>query len=207
MRRKMLLLVAILLCAVSTRAQYRASVEGVVADPAGAVVSGATLTLTNLDTNLQLTATSDENGVYNFNALPPAKFSLAVEKAGFKKKTLQNVGIIPEQANALNIQLELGQVTETVTVSGDSTPLLDTETASLNGVVNSNQIQHLPSFGRDVLKLAQLAPGTFADGSQGGGGSDHYNIPGNSRQTGGGQSGGNDGIFKTENGAPVISNG
>ncbi len=205
MRCKMLLLVAILLCAVSTRAQYRASIQGVVTDPAGAVVSGATLTLTNLDTNLQLTATSDESGVYNFVALPPAKFSLTVEKAGFKKKTLQNVGIIPEQANALNIQLELGQVTETVTVSGDSTPLLDTETASLSGVVNSNQIQHLPSFGRDVLKLAQLAPGSFADGSQGGGGTDNFNLPGT--QTGGGASGGSDGIFKTENGAQVIANG
>jgi hypothetical protein len=205
MRRKMLLLLAMLLFAVSARAQYRASIQGVVTDPAGAVVSGATLTLTNLDTNLALTATSDENGVYNFNALPPAKFSLAVEKAGFKKKTLANVGIIPEQANALNVQLELGQVTESVTVSGDSTPLMDTETASINGVVNSNQIQHLPSFGRDVLKLAQLAPGSFADGSQGGGGNDNYNLPGT--QTGGGASGGNDGIFKTENGAQVIANG
>ncbi|HXC49101.1 MAG TPA: TonB-dependent receptor [Candidatus Sulfotelmatobacter sp.] len=205
MQSKMLFLLVMLLSAVSARAQYRASIQGVVTDPDGAVVSGATLTLTNLDTNLALTATSDENGVYNFNALPPVKFSLAVEKAGFKKKTLANVGIIPEQANALNIQLELGQVTETITVSGDSTPLMDTETASLSGVVNSNQIQHLPSFGRDVLKLAQLAPGSFADGSQGGGGNDNYNLPGT--QTGGGASGGNDGIFKTENGAQVIANG
>src|SRR6201997_1734447 len=176
MRCKMLFLVAMLLFAVSARAQYRASIQGVVTDPAGAAVSGATLTLTNLDTNLASTATSDENGVYNFNALPPAKFSLVGEKTGFKKKTLTNVGIILEQANALNIQLELGQVTESITVSGDSTPLMDTETASINGVVNSNQIQHLPSFGRDVLKLAQLAPGSFADGSQGGGGNDNYNL-------------------------------
>ena len=205
MRSKTFFLVVMLLFAVSARAQYRASIQGVVTDPEGAVVSGATLTLTNLDTNQALTATSDENGVYNFNALPHAKFSLAVEKAGFKKKTLANVGIIPEQANALNIQLELGQITETVTVSGDSTPLMDTETASINGVVNSNQIQHLPSFGRDVLKLAQLAPGSFADGSQGGGGTDNYNLPGT--QTGGGASGGADGIFKTENGAQVIANG
>ena len=200
----MLFLLAMLLFAVSARAQYRASIQGVVTDPQGAVVSGATLTLTNLDTNLALTATSDENGVYNFNALPSAKFSLTVEKAGFKKKTLANVGIIPEQANALNIQLELGQVTESITVSGDSTPLMDTETASINGVVNSNQIQHLPSFGRDVLKLAQLAPGAFADGSQGGGGGG-FNLPGT--QTGGGASGGADGIFKTENGAQVIASG
>jgi hypothetical protein len=204
MRCKLLFLIAILLCAVSARAQYRASIQGVVTDPQGAAVSGATLTLTNLDTNQALTATSDENGVYNFNALPSVKFSLTVEKAGFKKKTLANVGIIPEQANALNIQLDLGEVTQTVTVTGDSTPLMDTETASLNGVVNSNQIQHMPSFGRDVLKLAQLAPGAFADGSQGGGGGG-FNLPGT--QTGGGASGGSNGIFKTENGAQVIASG
>src|ERR1700758_701457 len=106
MRRKMLFLVVMLLSAFSARAQYRASIQGVVTDPAGAVVSGATLTLTNLDTNQALTATTDEKGVYNFNALPPAKFSLAVEKAGFKKQTLEKVGVIPEQVNALNIQLE-----------------------------------------------------------------------------------------------------
>src|SRR6202008_1906499 len=178
MRCKMLFLVAMLLFAVSARAQYRASIQGVVTDPEGAVVSGATLTLTNLDTNQALTATTDANGVYNFNALPSAKFSLTIEKAGFKKKTLANVGIIPEQANALNVQLELGQITESVTVSGDSTPLIDTETASLNGVVNSNEIQHLPSFGRDVTKLTQLAPGMFSDGSQAGGGGKFYNLPG-----------------------------
>src|SRR5258708_31897896 len=149
MRCKMSLLVAILLCAVSTRAQYRASIQGVVTDPAGAVVFGATLTLTNLDTNLQLTATSDESGVYNFVALPPAKFSLAVEKAGFKKKFLQNARVIAEQSNALNIQLELGQVTESVTASGASTPLIDPETAAINGPVNSSEIHHPPPFGRD----------------------------------------------------------
>jgi hypothetical protein len=205
MRSKMLFLVAMLLFAVSARAQYRASIQGVVIDPQGAVVSGATLTLTNLDTNLALTATSDENGVYNFVALPSARFSLAVEKAGFKKKLLQNVGIIPEQANALNIQLDLGQVTESVTVTGDSTPLMDTETASLNGVVNSNEIQHMPSFGRDVTKLAQLAPGLFADGSQAGGGGKFYNLPGTA--SGPTPSGGSTGIFATENLAPGYSNG
>ncbi|HTQ61772.1 MAG TPA: TonB-dependent receptor [Candidatus Solibacter sp.] len=105
----------------------------------------------------------------------------------------------------MNVQLELGAVTESVTVSGNSMPLIDTETANLSGTVTSNQIQHLPSFGRDVLKLAQLTPGSFADGSQGGGGGNGYNLPGT--QTGGGQSGGADGIFKTENGAQVIASG
>src|SRR6266851_4357849 len=205
MRLKSLLAVFLSLCAVSTYAQYRASIQGVVTDPDGASVSGATVTLKNLGTNQTLTATTDANGIYNFNALPPSTYSVTVEKTGFKKKVLENVGFIPEQANALNIQLDVGEVTQSITVSGDSTPLIDTETASVNGVVSANQIQHLPSFGRDVLKLAQLAPGSFADGSQGGGGSNNYNLPGT--QSGGGQSGGADGIFKTENGAGVISSG
>jgi hypothetical protein len=198
------LLVCLGLCVSAARAQYRASIQGVVTDPEGATVSGATLTLTNLDTNQKLIATSNENGVFNFNALPPTKYSLSVEKTGFKKKFLESVGIIADQANALNVQLDVGEVSESVTVNGDATPLIDTETANLSGTVNSNQIQHLPSFGRDVLKLVQLAPGSFSDGSQGSG-DDNYNLPGT--QSGGGQSGGADGIFKTENGAQVIGNG
>src|ERR1700747_438489 len=196
MRLKTLLVPIFSLCAVCTYAQSRASIQGVVTDPQGEAVSGATVTLKNLDTNQTLTATTDGNGIYNFNALPPTKYSLTVEKASFKKKVLDNLGIIPEQANAVNIQLDLGEVSQSVTVS-DSTPLMDTQTASIDGVVTSNQIQHLPSFGRDVLKLAQLAPGAFADGAQGQGGNG-FNYPGT--QTGGGASGGADGIFKTENG-------
>ncbi|MGB7284029.1 MAG: TonB-dependent receptor [Candidatus Acidiferrum sp.] len=204
--RGILLLVSATFLLSSAQAQYRASIQGVVTDPQGDVVPAATVTLKNLDTNQTLTATTDANGIYNFNALPPNQYSITVEKAGFKKKVLEHVGIIPEQANALNIQLELGEVTQSVTVSGNSTPLMDTETASINGTVTSNQIQHLPSFGRDVLKLTELAPGSFADGSQASG-NDNYNLPGANGQTNGGQSGGADGIFKTENGAQVDANG
>ncbi|HKV24536.1 MAG TPA: TonB-dependent receptor [Candidatus Acidoferrum sp.] len=200
----------VLLCAATfllstANAQYRASIQGVVTDPQGAAVQGATVTLTNLQTNQTQVSTTNENGIYNFNALPPSTYSVTVEKAGFKKKLLSNVSVIPEQANALNIQLEVGEITQSVTVNGNSTPLIDTETASINGTISATQIQQLPSFGRDVLKLAQLAPGSFADSSQGGGGGSGYNLPGT--QSGGGQSGGADGIFKTENGAQVIANG
>jgi hypothetical protein len=184
-------------------AQYRASLRGTVIDPQSNAVSGATVTLKNKDTGAALVSTSDDNGIYQFNALPPAAYSLTVEHPGFKKQVLEQVQIIPEQPNSLDLPLEVGGVQETVTVS-ETTQALDTETANLSGTVTSNQIEHLPSFGRDVLKLAQLAPGSFADGSQGSG-NDNYNLPGT--QTGGGQSGGADGIFKTENGAQVIANG
>jgi len=203
--RGILLLVSATFLLSTANAQYRASIQGVVTDPSGAIVEGASVTLKNLETNQTQTSTTNSAGIYNFNALPPSQYSITVEKTGFKKKVLEHVGIIPEQANALNIQLELGEVSQSVTVSGNSTPLMDTETASINGTVTSDQIQHMPSFGRDVLKLVELAPGSFADGSQGGGGSDGYNLPGT--QSGGGQSGGADGIFKTENGAQVVANG
>src|SRR5712664_2411143 len=124
--------IPLLACAVffaaAAHAQYRASIQGVVTDPQGAVVSGATLTLKNLDTNQTLTTTTDDNGIYNFNALPSSKYSLTIEKTGFKKRVIENVGLIAEQANALNIQLEVGQVTESVSVMGHPTPLIDTET-------------------------------------------------------------------------------
>ncbi len=196
--------IAICLFTPAARAQFRASIQGVVTDPAGAVVSGATVSLTDTATNHTSTATTSSGGVYTFNALPPSRFTLTVEAPGFKKKTLNDVQILPEQANAVNVQLALGQATQTVTVSGSQAALLDTETATLSGTVDSNQIQHLPSFNRDVFQLAQLAPGVFGDGSQGNGGGT-YNLPGN--QGPGGSSNGASGIFQTENGPQIQARG
>ncbi len=187
----------------TVQAQFRASLRGTLTDPQGAVVPGATVTLTNKDTNATLTSTSDDNGIYQFNALPAAPYRLSVERTGFQKKLLDDVRIIPEQLNSLNVQLELGSVSQTITVT-NTTPALDTETATVGGTIGNNEIQHMPTFGRDVLKVTQLAPGQFSDGSQASG-NDNYNLPGT--QSGAGQSGGNDGIFKTENGVQIISNG
>jgi hypothetical protein len=183
-------------------AQYRASIQGVVTDPDGSAIIGATVTLQNEETNQTLTATTNEEGIYNFSSLPPSHFTLTVEKAGFKKKVLKGVGVIAEQANSVAVQLEIGQASETVTVDGDAAPLIDTETANLSGTVNAQEIQKLPSFGRDVFQLLQLAPGAFGDGAQGSGGGTQ-NLPGT---TIGGTSS-TDGIFKTENGGQIVANG
>ena len=80
---------------------------------------------------------------------------------------------------------------------------MDTETASIAGTVTKNQIEHIPAFGRDVFQLLQLAPGVFGDGAQGGGGGSQ-NIPGTQ---GPGGTGGNTGIFATENGPQILANG
>ena len=201
--RSIFLFACLVLSGTVAHAQFRASLRGTVTDAQGAAVPGATVTLVNTQTNQTMIATSDANGIYQFNALAPSPYHLVAEHEGFKKKILDNVQIIPEQLNALDLQLEIGAVEQSVTVSG-TTQTLDTETATVGGTISDAQIQHMPSFGRDVLKVAALAPGVFADNSQASG-NDNYNLPGT--QTGGGQSGGADGIFKTENGAQVIANG
>jgi hypothetical protein len=68
-------------------------------------VYGATVTLTNKNTNAKLTSTSDDNGIYQFNALPPAPYRLSAERPGFRQKILDDVQIIPEQLNSLDVQL------------------------------------------------------------------------------------------------------
>lgn len=189
--------------AAAAEAQYRASIQGVVTDPQGTVVSGATVTLTNHETSQTLTTTTNDSGIYNFNGLPPSQYSITAEKPGFKKKVLDNVSVIAEQANAVNIQLEVGQVTESITVSADSTPLIDTETSNLSGTVNAREFQALPSIGRDPFQLLQLAPGAFGDGAQQAGGNGTSNLP--STTVGG--TGGADGVFKIENGGQISANG
>jgi hypothetical protein len=142
--------------------------------------------------------------VFNFNALPAAaRFQLVVEKDGFAKKIIDNVQLIPDQSNAFNVQLAIGAASTTVNVDASALPALDTQTASVNGVVTDNQIQHMPSFGRDVFQLIQLAPGVFGDGAQGSGGGAEP-LPG---MQGPGPTGGSQGIFQTENGPAAVAAG
>jgi hypothetical protein len=204
-QRALSLIACIVFSTVMAHAQYRTSIQGVVTDTTGAVIPGATLTLTNPATGATQVRTSGDDGVYNFNALPAgARFNLVAEKSDFQKKEIDNLQLVPDQPNAVNVTLAAGGATEVIQVNAENAPLLDTQTASVNGVISANQVQHMPSFGRDPLKLAQLAPGVFGDGSQGGGGGG-FNLPGT--ETGGGASGADQGIFSTENGAPVSANG
>ncbi len=196
--------IALVLLAAPTFAQFRASIQGTVTDTQGGAIPNATLTLTDTDTNHTLTATSNGAGVFNFNALAPDHYSLTAEAAGFKKQTIQGVQITPEQANAVNVQLSVGDVSTNVNVSANTLPAIETATATISGTVDSNEIQHLASSGRDVLQLVQLAPGVFGDGSQAAGSNTNSNLPGTQGPGGSTRS---NGIFQTENGPQASANG
>ena len=200
-----------LICAttLTASAQYRTSIQGVVTDTSGAVIPGATLTLTNNDTNEKQVRTSDASGVYNFNALPPATFTLVVTKDGFQEKDLNNLQLIPEQANSVNIQMEPGVATQTVTVDASTQPALDTQTANNGQSISAAQIQQIPVYQRDVTSLIQLAPGVLATGAQSAGGGG-FQAPGTqtgASSGGGGNLGHSSSIFATENGASANANG
>jgi len=204
--RALLVTICVAFLATAAHAQYRASIRGTVTDQQGAVVSGATITLLNTDTNLAMTAESDPSGIYIFNAVPAAHYKITVEHPGFKTKVLESVQIIPDQLNALNLQLEVGQVKETVEVTG-TTETADTETATVSRTLRSSEITTLPSSGRNVFMLLQLAPGITGDNSQGAAGGGN-NLPGS--QGPGNPSttpGVNSGIFATENGPQAVAGG
>ncbi len=205
----LLTIAALWIIPAASYAQFRTSIQGVVSDPTGAVIPGATLTLKDLATNETLTRTSSADGVYNFNALPADHFELTVVKAGFQKKVLSQLQLIPEQTNGVNITLQPGAAAITVTVNGSTVPALDTETANTSQTISSNQIEHFPVYERDPTSLLRLVPGALADGAQQGGGGG-FQAPGTqtgASSGGGGNLGHSSSIFATENGASANTNG
>src|SRR5437868_6145654 len=97
-RAKFFVLSFILIIAVTAHAQYRATIQGVVTDPQGAIIPGAKLTLTDKATGRTLETASNDSGLYTFGSLAPTRYSLTAQKEGFKKKVLDDLAIIPEQS-------------------------------------------------------------------------------------------------------------
>ena len=189
-----LFIVLLALIALPARAQYGASIQGTVADAQGSMIPAAHITLVEKDTNRKLEVNADGAGNFFFGGLAPSLYTVTIAHDGFKTKVIDNYKIIADQANGLSVKLEVGGATTTVTVNASDQALIDTETGSIGGTISQAEIAKLPSFGRDVFQLIQLAPGMFGDGAQQGGGGS-YSLPG-SNSSG---SSNTAGIFQTEN--------
>src|SRR5918911_1298334 len=172
---KLLSLFVITLFAVTTVAQTSTSrITGRVVDTKQASIPGATVTITNEATGVSQTQTTTEAGVYAFEALPVGDYTLTVEQAGFKK--FQKTGNHLEVNNPLTVDvvLEIGQVTETVTVQGGPEQL-QTANATLGNVVEQKAIETLPLNGRNPLTLLLLEPGVVQRSFGGAGSGVHVN--------------------------------
>jgi hypothetical protein len=153
------------------------SVRGTVSDPQGNVVAGATVTLVNVETNATRTQTSTENGQFVFDLIPPGNYRLEAESRGFKKAVLTDVRALIAKPTELNVQLEVGNVADTVTVAASTAEvLLNTQDATLGNNFVSQQITQLPLEARNPVSLLTLQPGVTPQGNVTGARSDQSNI-------------------------------
>lgn len=109
--------------------EFRATISGEVMDPAGAAIQGAKVVATSVERNVPYDTTTNEAGRYVIQFLLPGKYTLTVEKAGFKKFVREGIVLAALDKPAIDVHLELGAVAESVTVTGDVS-LLQTETAT-----------------------------------------------------------------------------
>src|SRR5262249_27429884 len=204
MRTVTTFLVAILLvlAPASAEAQFRGGIQGVVIDPDGATIADATVSLTNSETGVTRVTKSGAGGVYVFAALAPGSYRLAVGREGFAKKTLEDVKIDAEQTRSLIVTLEIGAISDSVTVTQPSVPLLETQTPTIGTTLTARDVENLPSFGRDPFQTIRLAPGAFGDGAQVSSGGT-MTMPGSNRPSAGAANS----IFFIENGPQVTANG
>jgi hypothetical protein len=138
-----------------------ASVTGLVSDTTGAVVPNASVTLKNKATNVETTAETDSSGYYTFASVPVGEYAVTVERQGFKRVVLEAVKLEVGQKARVDAALEVGAVTETVTVT--SATLLTTQEATTGGVIENRMVEQLPLSGRNWDDLVSLVPGVQVD--------------------------------------------
>jgi hypothetical protein len=134
------------------------SIVGTVTDVSSAAVPGASVTVTNVDTNITTKTTTDSSGNYVVTPLPVGHYSVAVEAKGFKRSVRAGIPVNVQDRVGVNLVLEVGQLTETVEVAA-SAPALQTDTSYLGQVVDSQKIVDLPLNGRFFTRLAVLTAG------------------------------------------------
>ncbi len=142
------------------------TLTGQVADPSGAAISGATITLTDVDKNFPQTVTTDSSGVYVFKLVPPGNYALTVVASGFTKYHQTGIVMTANTSATQNVGMQVGATTTTVSVSANA-QLIDTTTAELGMTINQQSVADLPLNGRDPSTLALLAPG-MVDASKAG---------------------------------------
>lgn len=134
------------------------TITGVVTDQTGAIVPGASITITNQATNVSYNLKTNAAGVYYVTSLLPGTYTVQASNSGFKNFENRNIVLSVDQTVRLDIKLEVGSATQTVTVEGGA-PLVNTETGRLSDLVNGSQIANMPLNGRNVYQLMQLIPG------------------------------------------------
>src|SRR5450631_829775 len=137
------------------------SVSGTVHDASGAVVPGATVTISDVAKGTKAVTKTDSVGSYAFPSLLPGSYTISVEMVGFKRSVQSNFPLDIDQKADLDVTLQTGGTSETVEVTA-APPLIKLESSELGDVVSQHQVQDLPLNGRNFAQLVYLVPGVTA---------------------------------------------
>lgn len=173
--------------------EFRSSLTGQVTDPSGAVIPNATVTAVMNSTHQTYTATTSGAGVYFINYVLPGTYTITVKARGFKTAVQENVLVLAAQSRGVNFKLEVGAVSQAVTVTS-TPPIIETASGSGGTVLEARQVENLPLNGRQVYMLVQTTPGSKFNqtqfgasgysGTRGWDVSNNYSIGGSSAQAG-----------------------
>jgi hypothetical protein len=152
------------------------TVRGTVRDPNGNLVSGATVTLTDPDRSFTRTQSTNQDGAYVFNAIPPGTYKLDVTAQGFKTASASGLVALVDTSTVKDVQLEIGAVSETVDVTAGAEAAINTSDASIGNSFERKRIVELPLNANNVVGLLSLQPGVSRSGFVNGGRADQSNI-------------------------------
>src|SRR5690348_15945001 len=151
------ILAVIVLAASALLAQtFRGTILGTVSDPSGALVSGAQVTVRNVNTGLERSTQTSADGSYSVPELPIGTYSVTISQSGFQTSVTSNVEVNVAGERRVDASLKPGQVSEQVEVSGETLPMVETTTNDLGGVLTQETVKDLPINGRDYTKLIFL---------------------------------------------------
>ncbi len=138
--------------------EWRGSITGRVVDPLGALIPGATVVVTNVETNVTNRTVTNQTGYFEVSLLNPGRYSITVEAPGFRTTVRSGIELNVGARLDIELQMQVGEVTETVEVSAEA-PLLETTSASAGRILDNRQIMELPFNDLNPFALATLAPG------------------------------------------------
>ena len=138
------------------------SIRGTVQDSSGGVLPGATITLTNTGTNASQNAVSDGRGQFILGGIFPGTYDMKVELSGFKSYEQKAIAISPTDNRGIDVKLEVGAQSETVTVTSQA-EIIQTETGAREGLITAKQIDNLSIIGRSALELMRILPGVVTE--------------------------------------------
>jgi hypothetical protein len=143
-----------------SRAQVvTADILGTVADASGAVVPDAKAILINTGTGIVHEAITNKTGEYVFNLLQIGSYELKVEKDGFKSFKVSNITLSAGDRARINAKLDIGEVSESVSVSASETPILQSDSSTISSLIDDQAVQDVPLNGRNVVNLIELSAG------------------------------------------------